>query len=194
MYLNVTLYVHCLSCCGLIFYFLLATAVSHNVFSWCARGHKNVVRLFKQKAFTELLVAKQELLTNIPKWLKWIQYQCCLLKHSQQFGFMNCRFWERSSWAQGHASFWPLCFCNAEGVIMLRHYAMWSNYPYIQTHDTLQKHFRSVQPHTNVDESSFNMTVHNHTQVWTHRKQNLRWTDLPHPLYSPDHAPSDLEP
>lgn len=58
----------------------------------------------------------------------------------------------------------------------------------------LAEAFQESSASHNVAESSFNMTMHKHKQVWQQRKHKLRWTDLPHPLHSPDPAPSDLEP
>lgn len=58
----------------------------------------------------------------------------------------------------------------------------------------LAQAFQESSASHNVAESSFNMTMHKHTQVWQQMKHKLRRTDLPHPLHSPDPAPSDLKP
>jgi histone-lysine N-methyltransferase SETMAR len=85
----------------------------------------------------------------------------------------------------------------AEGVILVqimpRGQTINSNL-YIQTLKNLQKYLRRVRPHKNVAEI---LLQHDNERPHTSLKTQeavteLGWTVLPHPLYSPDLAPSDL--
>jgi hypothetical protein len=91
---------------------------------------------------------------------------------------------------------WPLFFY-AEGVILV--HIMPRGQPinsdlYIQTLKNLQKYLRRVRPHKNVAEI---LLQHDNERPHTSLKTQeavteLGITVLPHPLYSPDLAPSDL--